>query len=136
MRHLRLPIVVLAVLSGACEAAPHPNPADDDRQRNASQRVTSAAQTPNKLDMDAIFPPGDGRDLVLDNCLTCHGFPRIVLTQRSTERWASVRESMGARVPSLTPEQVERLFAYLETNFSDQRPEPPVPRWFLDAVSW
>ena len=33
---------------------------------------------PIRLDMDKIFPPGLGRDLVLNNCQTCHVWVPIV----------------------------------------------------------
>jgi hypothetical protein len=86
--------------------------------------------------MDAIFPPGDGRDLVLDNCLTCHSFLRFVLLQRTPEQWAYTRRTMRQQVPHLDETQVDRLFGYLEAHFNDRTPPPELPEWFLRSFVW
>ena len=88
------------------------------------------------LDMEAIFPPGAGRDLVLNNCLTCHSFVRFVLLQRTPEQWAYTKRTMRPQVPHLSDAEADRLFGYLEQHFNDHTPVPVLPEWFLRSVVW
>ncbi len=86
-----------------------------------------------KLDMDRIFPPGKGRDLVLFNCTGCHSFVRIVTGQRTQDAWQVVRRTMRSRVSGLGDQEYDELFAYLEANFDDTRPVPSLPDWLLGS---
>ena len=82
--------------------------------------------------MDAIFPPGEGRDLVLWNCLGCHEFVRIVWGQRDAARWEPVKNRHRERVIGLSDEEFNTLFAYLVENFNATKPVPDLPQWFLE----
>lgn len=86
--------------------------------------------------MDAIFPQGKGRDLVLYTCTACHTFVRIVLGQRSVERWEIVKRNHRPRVPLLSDSNFDALFAYLEANFNETKPVPSLPDWLLESDSW
>jgi mono/diheme cytochrome c family protein len=86
--------------------------------------------------MDAIFPPGEGRDLVLNNCMTCHSFIRFVLLQRTHDQWSYVRRRMRPYVAHLDEAQADALFRYLESHFNDTTPAPTVPNWYLEAAVW
>ena len=92
--------------------------------------------TPLKLDMDAIFPQGEGRDLVLTHCIACHGITRMVLTQRTKERWNYVRQQMRPSVPNISDAEADAIFGYLEAHFSDSMPPPKLPDWYLESVPW
>lgn len=94
--------------------------------------ATPASPARLKLDMDAIFPPGEGRDLVIYNCQTCHSFVRIVAAQRPREAWTLVKRKMRPNVPGLTDEQADILFAYLAENFNDTKPAPDLPLWYKE----
>ena len=41
----------------------------------------------SKVNIDEIFPPGEGRDLVLNNCQNCHTFVPIVVLQMEEAAW-------------------------------------------------
>lgn len=86
--------------------------------------------------MDAIFPRGDGRDLVLYNCTACHTFVRIVLGQRTKERWEIVKRNHRPRVPQVPDSDLDRIFEYVESNFNETKPVPSLPNWLLEADSW
>lgn len=103
--------------------------------------TTVAASTPDsgaplKLDLDTIFPPGPGRDLVLNNCTVCHTFLRIVVGQRTKDQWEYVRRDMRGRVNQLSDLDADTLFSYLEANFNDTKPVPKLPDWFLQTGEW
>jgi mono/diheme cytochrome c family protein len=79
-----------------------------------------------------LFPEGEGRDLVLNNCSACHAAACAAMGQRPASRWEDLREAHREHVPSLSDEQIRTVFAYLGSNFSDRHPEPFIPAHFLD----
>ena len=96
---------------------------------------------PRKVNMEAIFPPGEGRDLMLWNCIRCHTFVRIVLGHHThshgTEpgrdtHWDSHRILHGARLMHLSKEELDTLYAYLKANFNDTKPAPKLPSWLRE----
>ncbi len=95
--------------------------------------TTSANGATYRVDMDKIFPPGKGRDLVLNNCTACHNFVRVVIGQRDHGGWLAVRASMGPRVNSLSKQDLDDLFGYLEANFNDTKPVPDLPDWLRSS---
>ncbi len=98
--------------------------------------VTAASGTSLRLDLDAIFPMGPGRDLVLNDCTVCHTFLRIVVGRRTRDQWDYVRRDMRGKVSQLSDQDVDTLFAYLEANFNDTKPVPALPDWFLQTGEW
>ncbi len=98
--------------------------------------ATLVSNTQLKLDLDAIFPPGNGRDLVLNNCTVCHTFLRFVVGQRTKDQWEYVRRDMRGKVSQLSDQDVDTLFAYLEANFNETQPVPSLPDWFLETGAW
>lgn len=80
-----------------------------------------------RLNLDAIAPPGRERDLVLQNCDACHSFVCPFRGQRTAEHWETVKVDMREKVANINNEDYETLFAYLEENFNDKKPEPNLP---------
>ncbi|MBI4787422.1 MAG: 4Fe-4S binding protein [Chloroflexi bacterium] len=96
---------------------------------------------PRKVNMEAIFPPGEGRDLVLWNCMRCHSFVRIVVGHHThshgTEagrdtHWDTHRILHGHRLVHLAEEERDQLYAYLKENFNDKKPAPKLPSWLRE----
>jgi mono/diheme cytochrome c family protein len=94
---------------------------------------TAVPATANKLDMDQIFPPGEGRDLVLNNCQNCHTFVPIVVLQMDKSQWERSSLDHRERVTTLTDEEFRKLYEYLTTNFHPGRPVPTLPQELLDT---
>ncbi len=86
-----------------------------------------------RVDMDEIFPPGEGRDLVLNNCQSCHIWVPIVILQMNEEEWARSATEHRARVESLGDEDFETLYAYLSSTFTPDRPVPELPPALLES---
>ena len=80
-----------------------------------------------------IFPEGEGREVVLNNCASCHAVACTAIGQRSDGRWQDLREAHREHVPSLSEEDLSRAFAYLSANFGADNPEPNVPSRFLEG---
>lgn len=90
--------------------------------------ATSASGAPLKLDMNAIFPPGAGRDLVFENCVSsCHNFFPL-LQQKTPGAWKmTLLGNHRNRVRRLSDAEYALLIAYLVANFNPEKPLPELP---------
>ena len=88
---------------------------------------------PIRLDMDKIFPPGPGRDLVFNNCQTCHVWVPIVILQMDETQWARNGSEHRDRVGLVSDEDFELMYEYLITTFTPDRPVPELPPALLEA---
>jgi hypothetical protein len=86
-----------------------------------------------KVNLDEIFPPGEGRDLVLNNCQNCHTFVPIVVLQMDEAAWTRNSIDHRERVTSLTDDEFKTLYTYLRANFHPGRPVPKLPKALLDT---
>lgn len=98
---------------------------------DATPAVTSS--TPTKLNMDELFPPGEGRELVLNNCQTCHNFVPILTLQMDEQQWDRNRSDHRERVSQLSDAEVQALYGYLKKTFNPEHPVPTLPRGMLDS---
>ncbi len=100
------------------------------------QTTIAGPQAPNgalKIDLAKIFPPGNGRDLVLSNCQNCHTFAPIVLLQMDRSAWRRNSLDHRERVTTLSDEEFATLYEYLATNFGPNHPVPELPKEFLKS---
>ncbi len=86
-----------------------------------------------KLNLDEIFPPGRGRELLLGNCTTCHNFVPIVVLQMTREAWERNSRDHRERVASLSDADFKTLYEYLIANFNPSRPVPKLPQELLNT---
>ncbi len=93
--------------------------------------VSSPGSAP-KLNLDEIAPPDQGRDLLVQNCGACHSFICAFRGQRSVDHWQTIKQDMRDKVSVLDDQDYDTLFAYLEANFDDHKPEPNLPPEFQD----
>lgn len=87
----------------------------------------------NKIDMDAIFPAGPGRELVLNNCQNCHTFVPIVVLQMEEAAWTRSSVDHRPRVSGLSDADFKTLYDYLKANFNPSHPVPKLPQALLDT---
>jgi mono/diheme cytochrome c family protein len=83
--------------------------------------------------MEEIFPPGHGRDLVLNNCQNCHTFVPIVVLQMEKDAWQRNSIDHRERVTQLTEDEFRIVYEYLSTNFGPHRPVPELPKALLET---
>lgn len=93
----------------------------------------ASTRSPSKLNLDEIFPPGDGRELVLDNCQNCHTFVPIVVLQMEKDAWQRSSVDHRDRVNNLSDEELKTVYEYLIANFGPHRPVPTLPKEFLES---
>src|SRR2546428_11506578 len=94
-RHWLLAVVIV---SGSWLAAcgKSTSPAADPAQAVASQPHPAAAfpsgKSPQRFNVASVFPPGPGREMVLNTCGSCHPVVCAARGQRTAERWESIKE--------------------------------------------
>lgn len=125
----RVCLLVVVMALSACRADPEAEPAR--KAAPGSAEITD--NEPVTVDLDAIFPPGRGRDLVLNNCQTCHVWVPIVVLQMDEAAWYRNSLEHRERVEALSDEDFELLYAYLSSTFTPDRPVPELPKSLLEA---
>jgi hypothetical protein len=99
-------------------------------QPGAPPAAAAAPSGPEPANVAEIFPAGQGRDVVLNNCGSCHNLACSAIGQRTAARWDSLRESHKDKI---TDADAAAAFAYLKGNFNDTKAEPKVPAKFLQG---
>ena len=121
--------ITLAFVIGACGQS-------DSSGRAAAGSpeagVGGSGQT-YRVDMDQIFPPGQGRDLVLNNCQNCHTWVPIVVLRMNETEWARSSMEHRSRVEALEDHDFETLYVYLSSTFTPERPVPELPPALLET---
>ncbi len=92
------------------------------------------------MDLDKIFPAGEGRALVIRKCTSvCHRIGAIVRGQRTLARWEAIQWSHRGKTGLANDDDLRTIFDYLEANFNPGHPEPDLPPWYLleeDSPEW
>ncbi len=122
----RFAILLLAgALSAACSQAEAPAAQSEPAVPGASAPAPAAPKT-----VADLFPAGPERDLVLNNCASCHNVACATIGQRPAARWDDLEQGHSDRVPGA---DLDAIFAYLKGNFDDTKPAPNVPPEFLEG---
>ncbi len=94
---------------------------------NLTPAVPSEVGKPERLNLEEIFPPGNGRELALRNCTSCHAVNFIAFVRKTNGRWASNKANHEERFPALSPVDVETMYDYLAAKFNPEVPLPKLP---------
>ena len=120
---------LVAVVSLVCVTCGGPAPSGEQ----PSKAPLVASSEPVRVDLNAIFPPGPGRDLVLNNCQTCHAWTPIVILHMDQNAWRRNGHEHRDRVEALSDEEFKVLYDYLSSTFTPERPKPTLPHGLLEA---
>jgi cytochrome c5 len=95
---------------------------------NAAQAAPAASvrKPAGQSSLASIFPPGPGRELVLNSCGSCHSAVCAARGQRTAERWDSIKKDHKDKLTGTSSEDLNVMFSYLITNFNDAKPEPQI----------
>lgn len=123
--------VLAALILGACQNLP--TTIVPTVQSTGPTEVTKPPPggEPTQLNLDEIFPPGEGRDLVLQNCGNCHGIGPIVVLQMSRGEWERNARTHKDRLGGLSDQEFTTVYEYVIANFNPDRPIPEVPQPLL-----
>ena len=122
-------VAATAVTLAACGAPPSGSAAGGPGAPARSGRSAG----PIRVNMDEIFPAGPGRDLLLNNCQSCHTWVPIVILQMDEAAWYRNSLEHRERVTGLSDEEFEVLYEYLKANFNPDRPVPELPPELLET---
>jgi len=117
-------IVLSGFLLAACGKSAPPSSA-------AVQAASSKPGSSQPFTVAGVFPPGEGRDLVLNTCGSCHPVVCTARGQHTAERWDNIQKDHKDKLTNVTGAQLNAMFSYLKENFNDKKPEPQVPAEFL-----
>jgi hypothetical protein len=93
--------------------------------------ASSSGGASRKLDIDALLPPGPGRELVLQYCVNCHNIAPIILARKTHDEWEYHRKDHTGRL-AITQEEWDTIYNYLETYLTPDRPIPELPPELLN----
>jgi hypothetical protein len=80
------------------------------------------------IDLDALAPPGQARDIMMMECGNCHSFVCIMRQQRTHGHWTMIRSlHVDRHWTMLDEDTLNTLFAYLESNFNENSQLPKIP---------
>jgi hypothetical protein len=80
--------------------------------------VLSVSLSWSQQDLKKSMPDGEGRDLAIDICTSCHNLERVLTAHKTKDEWEQLVNNMIARGATIFPEEVEPLVKYLVKNFS------------------
>ena len=83
--------------------------------------IEEAVQDWSAFNINDVFPEGAGRDLVLDNCQSCHVLVPILVLPLDEAAWYRSSLEHRERVEGLTDNEFETLYQYLESNFTHRQ---------------
>ena len=80
-----------------------------------------------------VFPEGPGRELVLDNCQSCHVLVPILVLRMDEAAWYRNSLEHRERVEGLGDDDFAVLYDYLTSTFTPDSPIPELPAALLDT---
>jgi hypothetical protein len=121
-------MLLVACEAGAPGVGSEQQAASNPPSSGASGSLTAAGSEPKTV--ADVFPPGPGRDQVLNSCGSCHNVACAAIGQRNAQRWDALREGHKEHMQGT---DLAEVFAYLKAHFDDTRPAPVVPARFLEG---
>ena len=95
--------------------------------------VEDAPRDWSAFNINDVLPEGAGRDLVLDNCQSCHVLVPILVLPLDEAAWYRSSLEHRERVEGLTDSEFEALYEYLASNFTPDKEPPKLPPALLDS---
>ncbi len=99
----------------------------------AGAQPSGGSGTSTRVNIDEIFPPDQGRDLMLQYCVNCHTITPTALARRTPGEWATHRLDHQPRVGGLSDAQADLLWGYLVKHLAPGRPIPELPPDLLNT---
>ncbi len=97
-----------------------------------TQEPEAPAETA-RFNIRDVLPAGPGRELVLNNCQSCHVLVPILVLRMDAAAWYRNSLEHRERVEALGDEEFEILYDYLSSEFTPDRPVPKLPAALLDT---
>jgi len=117
IRNIAVMLVAMAPIASVTPAAAQD--LDFEAVFNCAEDGPLGAQTPEQC-MEA-------RNLLLNNCTSCHTFVPIVKAQKTEDAWNALLNLHRDRVPQLSEDEFELLGEYLRSHYNETEPVPELP---------
>lgn len=126
-----LGVLAVSHLTTPTPATLTPPRASTDKSTGMTTPTPAAPTTvsgPERVNLDEIFPPGEGQDLVLKTCLTCHEVFTFGVARKTRVAWLNNKASHIKEFTRLSDEarptdaEVETIYEYLVADFNLDRP--------------
>jgi hypothetical protein len=128
---LRGLMVLSALALAACDAsAPGTGSEPASSSAPAAGAPAASASAAEPKTVADLFPPGPGREQVLNSCGSCHNVACAAIGQRTPQRWDALRDGHKEHMQGA---DLTAVFAYLKSNFDESKPAPVVPARFLEG---
>ena len=124
--------IAVLVLASCGSATTSPGASQPVNPTPGSAQPAAGSQ-PLKINLDEIFPSGKGRELLLNNCTSCHTFVPIVVLQMPKESWVRNASDHRDRVTAMNDTDYKILYDYIVENFNPDKPVPKLPKDLLDT---
>jgi hypothetical protein len=79
--------------------------------------ATSGAQKEASPSTDTPLEEGEGRDLVIEKCTTCHDLERVPAKRRDKYGWEDLVDNMRSRGAEMTAEERQKIVDYLTAHY-------------------
>lgn len=120
---------VVLVICGAAGFDPMWPPSAADAQDVNLDEIFRCVDDPDVDQADCDV----ARNLILNNCTTCHTFVPIVLQQNDAGAWNGLLDRHRDRAGHVSEEEFETIREYLIANFNDDLQPPEVPPQLLET---
>jgi hypothetical protein len=123
-----------AAATTAPTALPATPPAKATTAPTKGPTATGTKKPWTRADLDKIFPPGKGQDLVFQACNNCHNWVPLLMAQLDAGSWLQNKGGHKERVSGLSDADFDYLYDYLIANVNDKTPIPDnIPQELLDV---
>lgn len=68
-----------------------------------------------------LMPEGEGKDVTMQLCGTCHNLQKTVVSRKSPQEWERTVYDMVARGAQIFPDEAEQIIKYLAKSFPPGR---------------
>ena len=76
-------------------------------------------------DYKSMLPEGEGKELTVQLCATCHNLEKVVASRKTEKEWVQSVYNMISRGAQIFPEEVDPIVKYLAKSFPTNRPPGP-----------
>jgi hypothetical protein len=73
-------------------------------------------------DYKSMLPDGDGKELTIQLCGTCHNLQKTVVSRKSPQDWEKTVYDMVARGAQIFPDEADQIVKYLAKSFPPGKP--------------
>jgi cytochrome c5 len=129
LRAVLILVTLIGLLVAACgsEATPQPTLQPTPTATSEVPQPGPDPTPPPGARVASFFLAGEGRDLVLEWCGTCHSLTIILTTRKDAEGWATYMNNRRPDIAFLGDEEVKTVLDYLVANFTPDKPIPQLP---------